>query len=299
MRRPCSPPAGWHSGASTTDMPRINLLPWRDAQRKERKLAFLVSLLGAGVAALVTTFGVNLYFNSLLSAQESRNERLRAEIRDLDKQIEKINDLEQQKQKFIARMQIIEKLQRSRPEIVHVFDELVRTLPDGAYLTAVKQNNAPPEDRGRRAVEHPRLHVHAQHRLQPVAAQPRARHRRDQAEPAAGRQASRCSPTRSPPPPMTRRRRRTRTRTRRRASVRARRAPRARRHEHHPGTADSSTRATRAAGRCRAARRRRARVRRAVAAALLPAGRTRTRIRSSTRSAPRSSRSATPSATST
>lgn len=123
-------------------MPRINLLPWRDAQRKERKLAFLVSLLGAGVAALVTTFGVNLYFNSLLSSQESRNERLRAETRDLDKQIEKINDLEQQKQKFIARMQIIEKLQRSRPEIVHVFDELVRTLPDGAYLTAVKQNNA-------------------------------------------------------------------------------------------------------------------------------------------------------------
>jgi type IV pilus assembly protein PilN len=123
-------------------MPRINLLPWRDAQRKERKLAFLVSLGVATVAALVATFGVNLYFNSLLDSQESRNERLRAEIRDLDKQIEKINDLEQQKQKFIARMQIIEKLQRSRPEIVHVFDELVRTLPDGAYLTAVKQNNA-------------------------------------------------------------------------------------------------------------------------------------------------------------
>jgi type IV pilus assembly protein PilN len=119
-------------------MPRINLLPWREAQRKERKLAFLVSLGAATVAA----FGVNLYFNSLLSAQEGRNERLRAEMRDLDKQIEKINDLEQQKQRFIARMQIIEKLQRSRPEIVHVFDELVRTLPDGAYLTAVKQNNA-------------------------------------------------------------------------------------------------------------------------------------------------------------
>jgi type IV pilus assembly protein PilN len=123
-------------------MPRINLLPWREAQRKERKLAVLVSLGAATVAALVATFGVNLYFNSLLSSQEGRNERLRAEIRDLDKQIEKINDLEQQKQKFIARMQIIEKLQRSRPEIVHVFDELVRTLPDGAYLTAVKQNNA-------------------------------------------------------------------------------------------------------------------------------------------------------------
>jgi len=122
-------------------MPRINLLPWRDAQRKERKLAFLVSLGVATAAALVMAFAVNLYFNGLLSSQEGRNERLRAEIRDLDKQIEKINDLEQQKQKFISRMQIIEKLQRSRPEIVHVFDELVRTLPDGTYLTAVKQSN--------------------------------------------------------------------------------------------------------------------------------------------------------------
>ncbi len=123
-------------------MPRINLLPWRDAQRKERKLAFLVSLGGAAIAAGVFTLAVSLYFNSLLSAQEGRNEKLRVEIKELDQQIEKINDLEQQKQKFIARMQIIEKLQRSRPEIVHVFDELVRTLPDGAYLTAVKQNNS-------------------------------------------------------------------------------------------------------------------------------------------------------------
>ncbi|MCU0759536.1 MAG: PilN domain-containing protein [Steroidobacteraceae bacterium] len=122
-------------------MPRINLLPWREAQRKERKLAFLVSLGAAGVAALVATFAFNLYYNSLIDGQEARNERLRAEIRELDKQIEQINDLEQQKQNFIARMEVIEKLQRSRPEIVHVFDELVRTLPDGAYLTGVKQTN--------------------------------------------------------------------------------------------------------------------------------------------------------------
>lgn len=123
-------------------MPRINLLPWREAQRKERKLAFLVALGAAGVAALVTTFAFNLYFNSMISAQEARNQRLQDEIRVLDKQIEKINDLEQQKQNFIARMQVIEKLQRSRPEIVHVFDELARTLPDGAYLTGVKQTNS-------------------------------------------------------------------------------------------------------------------------------------------------------------
>ncbi len=121
-------------------MPRINLLPWRDQQRKERKLAFLVALGAAALAAALMTLGVNLFYNSLINAQEARNERLQAEIRELDKQIEKINTLEQQKQNFIARMQIIEKLQRSRPEIVHLFDEIVRTIPDGTYLTALEQN---------------------------------------------------------------------------------------------------------------------------------------------------------------
>jgi len=73
--------------------------------------------------------------------EQRRNDRLRAEIKSLDKQIEEINSLESAKQKFIARMEIIEKLQRSRPEIVHVFDEIVKTLPDGAYLTGVKQTD--------------------------------------------------------------------------------------------------------------------------------------------------------------
>ena len=122
-------------------MPRINLLPWREEQRKERKIAFLVALGGATVAAAFITFASYLLFGALLDAQEQRNERLRAEIRQLDKQIEEINNLESAKQKFIARMEIIEKLQRSRPEIVHVFDEIVRTLPDGVYLTGVKQTD--------------------------------------------------------------------------------------------------------------------------------------------------------------
>ncbi len=121
-------------------MPRINLLPWREQQRKERKLALGVALGAAALAAAVTTLGVNLYYGSLINAQERRNARLQAEIRELDRQIEKINTLEQQKQNFIARMQIIERLQRSRPEIVHLFDEIVRTIPDGTYLTALEQN---------------------------------------------------------------------------------------------------------------------------------------------------------------
>ena len=80
-------------------------------------------------------------FGSMIEAQQRRNDQLRAEIKTLDKQIEEINNLETAKQKFIARMEIIEKLQRSRPEIVHVFDEIVRTLPDGVYLTGVKQTD--------------------------------------------------------------------------------------------------------------------------------------------------------------
>jgi type IV pilus assembly protein PilN len=123
-------------------MPRINLLPWREGQRKERKLAFLVALGVAVIAAIVTTFAAYLMFDSMISGQERRNQALRAQIKTLDKQIEEINSLETEKQRFIARMDVIEKLQRSRPEIVHVFDEIVKTLPDGVYLTGVKQVSA-------------------------------------------------------------------------------------------------------------------------------------------------------------
>jgi type IV pilus assembly protein PilN len=123
-------------------MPRINLLPWREGQRKERKLAFLVALGVAVLAAIVTTFAVYLMYDSMIAGQQRRNQQLRTQIKLLDKQIEEINSLETEKQKFIARMDIIEKLQRSRPGIVHVFDEIVKTLPDGVYLTGVQQVSA-------------------------------------------------------------------------------------------------------------------------------------------------------------
>jgi type IV pilus assembly protein PilN len=120
-------------------MPRINLLPWRDEERKERKLKFMVALGGAAVAACLTVFVGYLLMDSLVSAQEARNARLAAEIAILDKQIEKINSLEAEKARFIARMEVIETLQRSRPEIVHIFDEISKQIPDGVYLTAITQ----------------------------------------------------------------------------------------------------------------------------------------------------------------
>jgi type IV pilus assembly protein PilN len=121
-------------------MPRINLLPWRDEERKERKLKFLVALGGAAVAAFLTAFVGYLLMDSMVSAQQARNAKLSEEIVELDKQIEKINSLEADKARFIARMEVIEKLQRSRPEIVHIFDEITKQLPDGVYLTAITQN---------------------------------------------------------------------------------------------------------------------------------------------------------------
>lgn len=120
-------------------MPRINLLPWRDEERKERKLKFLVALGGSAIAACLVAFVGYLMMDSMVSAQDARNARLKDEIADLDKQIEKINSLEADKARFIARMEVIEKLQRSRPEIVHIFDEIARQLPDGVYLTGLSQ----------------------------------------------------------------------------------------------------------------------------------------------------------------
>jgi type IV pilus assembly protein PilN len=121
-------------------MPRINLLPWRDEERKERKLKFLVALGGAAIAALAVAGIGFMMMDSMVSAQEARNERLNEEIAVLDRQIEKINSLEADKARFIARMEVIEKLQRSRPEIVHIFDEIAKQIPDGVYLTAIQQN---------------------------------------------------------------------------------------------------------------------------------------------------------------
>ncbi len=120
-------------------MPRINLLPWREQQRRERKIAFYVALGVAAGAGVLVMFAAYLLVGSMIDAQDRRNDKLQAQIKELDKQIEEINDLDAQKQRFIARMQIIEKLQRSRPEVVHLFDEMVKEMPDGTYLTSIKQ----------------------------------------------------------------------------------------------------------------------------------------------------------------
>ena len=122
-------------------MPRINLVPWREAERKQRRQEFGVGAVGALVLAGAIAFAVKLQMNSAIEYQNSRNQYLKDEISKLDKQIAEILDLEQQKQRLLARMQVIEQLERSRAEIVHLFDQIVKTLPDGIYLTQIKQND--------------------------------------------------------------------------------------------------------------------------------------------------------------
>jgi type IV pilus assembly protein PilN len=87
-------------------------------------------------------------FSSSIQHQRDRNDYLKREIAELDKQIEEINGLDRQKQRLLARMEIIETLQRSRPEIVHVFDEIVRLMPEGVYLTYLRQTGTKFEMRG-------------------------------------------------------------------------------------------------------------------------------------------------------
>ncbi len=120
-------------------MPRINLLPWREEQRKERQKNFLISAGGAVLAGIVTIMLVFWTYDRFIKYQNVRNGILDMEIALLDEKIEKIKGLEREKERLIARMEIIEQLQTSRPEVVHLFDEMVHTLPDGVYLTSLKQ----------------------------------------------------------------------------------------------------------------------------------------------------------------
>lgn len=129
-------------------MPRINLLPWREDQRKERQQSFLVASAGAVLIGIVTIMLVSWTFDRFIRYQNQRNDILTREIALLDEKIEKIKGLERQKERLLARMEIIERLQKSRPEVVHLFDELVRTLPDGVYLTSLKQSNRRLEIKG-------------------------------------------------------------------------------------------------------------------------------------------------------
>lgn len=120
-------------------MTTINLLPWREALRKERQQRFMLAL-GSGVGVAVAALGlVHLQVANKIDFQNSRNQFMQQQIERVEKQIKEIEKLEAEKKRLLARMETIQKLQEGRPQIVHVFDELVTTLPDGVYITSIKQ----------------------------------------------------------------------------------------------------------------------------------------------------------------
>jgi type IV pilus assembly protein PilN len=120
-------------------MARINLLPWRDNLRKQRQREFGVMVAGALFITLLLGFYVHLHVSGMIDHQKGRNGFLKKEIAEMDSKIKEIKELEKTKAKLLARINVIQQLQSSRPEVVHLFDELVTRTPDGSYLTDVKQ----------------------------------------------------------------------------------------------------------------------------------------------------------------
>jgi type IV pilus assembly protein PilN len=120
-------------------MPRINLLPWRAELRQRRKKEFLVALAGTLVVGAGVVYLSKLTVQGWTSDQRERNDILRGEIAQLDRQIEEIETLESQRERLLARMDVIQQLQQSRPEPVHLLDELVTAVPEGVNLTEVVQ----------------------------------------------------------------------------------------------------------------------------------------------------------------
>ena len=120
-------------------MAHINLLPWRDRLREERKREFLTIMVGFVIIAGGLVFLVDRYFNREIDIQTARNDFIRSEITVLDGRVAEINELRQQKEDIRARMNVITDLQGTRPVIVRIFDELARTLPDGVYYESLER----------------------------------------------------------------------------------------------------------------------------------------------------------------
>ncbi len=122
-------------------MTRINLLPWREELRQERQKQFMTMLVLSMILAAALVGLIHFQMNAKIDYQNSRNQFLTNEIAKLDKEIEEIRELQKVRKSLIERMEVIQDLQKSRPSIVHLFTELVTTVPNGVYLKTLEQNN--------------------------------------------------------------------------------------------------------------------------------------------------------------
>lgn len=121
-------------------MPHINLLPWREAARQERQRQFAVVAVGAAILAALAVVFIHLQFSGMIDTQKGRNQFLENQIKEVDKQIAEIKTLKEDKKALLARMEVIQKLQRARPEVVHLFEEISKATPKGVYLLNTARN---------------------------------------------------------------------------------------------------------------------------------------------------------------
>ncbi len=120
-------------------MARINLLPWRAERRAQRQRDFYAMLGLAALAGVLLSFLLWFHYDRQISGQIVRNDFLKDEIQKVESQIKEIETLDKQKDRLLARKKVIEQLQANRSQMVHLFDSLVRTIPDGVALSNIKQ----------------------------------------------------------------------------------------------------------------------------------------------------------------
>lgn len=121
-------------------MARINLLPWRAERRKQRQKEFMTMLGVSALGAVLLSFLIVNYFSRQIDGENARIAYVKDQIAKVDQQIKEIEELDKKKARLLARKQVIEQLQANRSQMVHLFDSLVRTIPDGVVLTSLKQD---------------------------------------------------------------------------------------------------------------------------------------------------------------
>ena len=119
-------------------MARINLLPWREQLREERKKRFVAAWLATIIASGLVVFLADVYINSGISTQQTRNQYLQNQVNSLNARITEIKDLKSKKGQLLERMEVIQNLQGNRPVSVRVFDEVAKVIPDGVYFKDLK-----------------------------------------------------------------------------------------------------------------------------------------------------------------
>lgn len=120
-------------------MTTINLLPWREERRKQQQQDFIIMLAVAAAIGIAVFFGWKMVVDGKVENQLSRNNYIERELSQLDQQIKEISELEKRRADLVSRMNVIQDLQNNRPYIVYMFDQLVRTLPDGVYYTSIER----------------------------------------------------------------------------------------------------------------------------------------------------------------